>query len=80
MDGVLYIGCLAEPERQPQRSVPQPERLEAESEPQLVRERLERDLPVRCRPQLSSFFLALVGGVFFTYLTNPSAKHFTNLI
>ena len=46
---------LAEPERQPQRSVPQQERFEAEPEPQLDRERLERDLSVRCSPKLVLF-------------------------
>ena len=71
---------MAESERQPERSLSQQERFEARPEPELDRERLERDLPVRGRPKLVSFFPAGYGGVFSVQLAAPAAEHFPNLV
>lgn len=73
-DGIRYNG-LAERERQPQRRLPQQEWLGAEPEPQLVREQVERDLPVRRRPKLASFSPETSRGSFFLQALHPSAEH-----
>ena len=46
---------VAESQRQPQRALPQQERLEAQAEPELERQQVERQLPVRCRSKLLLF-------------------------
>ena len=46
---------MAASQRQPQRALPQPERLEAQAEPELERPQVERQLPVRCRSKLLLF-------------------------
>jgi len=46
---------MAESQRQPQRALPQQERLEAQAEPELDRQQVERQLPVRCRSKLLLF-------------------------
>ena len=46
---------MAASQRQPQRALPQPERLEAQAEPELERQQVERPVPVRCRSKLLLF-------------------------
>lgn len=73
MDDILHI---AELRWQPQRSDSECQRQRAQAEPQLVREQMERQLPVLSRPKVASF--PATGRVFF-YLPNPTAKHFAHV-
>ena len=56
---VKMISCtrlrVAESQRQPQRALPQQERLEAQAEPELERRQVGRPLPVRCCSKLLLF-------------------------
>src|SRR3989344_5080970 len=60
---------------QPQRAVPQPERRQAQPQPQLVGQRLEWQLPLPGRSPLSLFLPSFPDGSFACNLAPPSAKH-----
>ena len=65
-------------ERQSERAVPQQERCEAGFEPQLVRQRLERQRSVPGRPLLFLFLPRYICGSFICQLSFPAAEHSTD--
>jgi len=74
---VYHTWLRRQDQRQPQRALPQQGRFEAQAQPQLAQQRLERELPV---PGLrySHWNSCLCGRSFIYQLSFPATEHFTD--